>query len=149
MRERIKFWLRRVSASLVIWRRSGRKLKPQTSELADTVADLPSEAPAENESILGAAVLTEVSLAIEHLQSIQVLLDISRVHRQPVPGAVFGNLDLVCKRLRQIQNRLSPDLSKQCERECVLTSSECPATSQIPPHPQGLSLEYRAFPSDT
>ena len=138
-----------VSASLVIWRRSGRKLKPDTSELSDSVADLPCEAPAENESILAATVLTEVSLAIEHIQSIQVLLDISRVHRQPVPNALFGNLDLVCKRLRQIQNRLSANSSKQYERQSVLTSSECPATSQIPPHPQRLSLEYRAFPSDT
>ncbi len=138
-----------VSASLVIWHRSGRKLKPDTSGLSDSVADLPSEAPAENESILGATVLTEVSLAIEHLQSIQVLLDISRVHRQPVPNAVFGNLDLVCKRLRQIQNRLSANSSKQYERQSVVTSSECPATSQTPPHPQCLSLEYRAFPSDT
>ena len=138
-----------LSAPLVIWRRSGPKLKSAMREPSDSVADLRSEVPAENESILAATVLTEVSLAIEHIQSIQVLLDISRVHRQPVPGAVFGNLDLVCKRLRQIQNRLSPDFSKQCERECVLTSSECPATSQIPPHPQGLSLEYRAFPSDT
>jgi len=138
-----------LSAPLVIWRRSGPKLKSDTREPSDSVADLRSEVPAENESILAATVLTEVSLAIEHIQSIQVLLDISRVHRQPVPNAVFGNLDLVCKRLRQIQNRLSPDSSKQCERESVLTSGECPATSPIPPHPQRLSLEYRAFPSDT
>ena len=138
-----------VSASLVIWRRSGRKLKPDTSELSDRVADLPSDASAENESILAVTVLTEVSLAIEHIQSIQVLLDISRVHRQPVPNAVFGNLDLVCKRLRQIQNRLSPDSSRQCELEPLLTSSGCPATSQIPLRPQRLSLEYRAFPFDT
>jgi len=138
-----------VSAPLVIGCRSGRKLKPDTSGLSDSIADLPSEAPAENESILAATVLTEVSLAIEHIQSIQILLDISRVHRQPVPNAVFGNLDLVGKRLRQIQNRLSPDSSKQRERESVITSGECPATSPIPPHPQRLSLEYRAFPSDT
>jgi len=137
------------SASLVIWRRSERKLKPDTSEPSDSVADLSSEAPAENESILAATVLTEVSLAIEHIQSIQALLDISRVHRQPIPSAVFGNLDLICKRLRQIQNRLSPDSSRQCEPQPLLTSSECPATSQIPPHPQRLSLEYRASPSDT
>jgi len=138
-----------VSAFLEVWRPSGRKFKPDTSEPSDNVADLPSEAPAENESILASTVLTEVSLAIEHIQSIQILLDISRVHRQPIPNPVFGNLDLVCKRLRRIQNRLSPDSSKQYERQSVLTSSECPATSQIPPHPQHLSLEYRAFPSDT
>jgi hypothetical protein len=70
---------------------------------------MPSEGPVENESILEGSVLREVSLAVEHIQSIRVLLDISRAHRQPIPSAVFGNLDLVCKRLSQVQNRLSPD----------------------------------------
>jgi hypothetical protein len=116
-----------VTAYLTIGRRSGQKLKPDANE--------PSVS--ENESVLAAPVRTEIWLAIEHIQSIQVLLDISRAHRQPIPNAVFGNLDLVRKRLHEVQ------------RQPLLTSNECPPTGQTPLHPPCLSLEYRASPSDT
>ena len=116
-----------VTAYLTIWRRSGQKVKPDANEPSD----------GENESVLAAPVRTEISLAIEHIQSIQVLLDISRAHRQPIPNAVFGNLDLVRKRLGEVQ------------RQPLLTSSERPPTCQTPLHSPGLSLEYRASPSDT
>jgi hypothetical protein len=94
------------TAALVFWRRSGQKLKPDTNEPSNGVADLPPEGPVGNDSMVEGSVLREVSLAIEHIQSIRVLLDISRAHRQPIPSAVFGNLDLVCRRLRQVQNRV-------------------------------------------
>jgi hypothetical protein len=137
-----------VTASFVIWRRSGQKLEPDTNEPSKGVADLPPKAPAENEAILAAAVLTEVSLAVEHIQSIQVLLGISRAHQQPIPNAVFGNLDLVRKRLDEVQRWLSPESSKQ-RQALPLTSNEYPPTCPTPLHPPRLSLEYRASPSDT
>jgi hypothetical protein len=115
-----------VTAYLTIWRQSGQKLKPDANEPSD----------GENESVLAAPVRTEISLAIEHIQSIQVLLDISRAHRQPIPNAVFGNLDLVRKRLHEVQ------------RQPLLTSGERPPAGQTPLPPR-LSLEYRASPSDT
>jgi hypothetical protein len=116
-----------VTAYLTIWRRSGQKVKPDANEPSD----------GENESVLAAPVRTEISLAIEHIQSIQVLLDISRAHRQPIPNAVFGNLDLVRKRLHEVQ------------RQPLLTSGERPPACQTPLLPPRLSLEYRASPSDT
>jgi hypothetical protein len=44
----------------------------------------------------------ELSLAIEHIQSIRVLLDVSASHNQPIPRAVLVNLDLVLKHLRKL-----------------------------------------------
>jgi hypothetical protein len=46
----------------------------------------------------------ELALAIEHIQSIRVLLGISSSHRQPVPHGVLVNLDLVLKHLRNIDH---------------------------------------------
>jgi hypothetical protein len=45
---------------------------------------------------------SELSLAIEHIQSIRVLLDVSASHNQPIPRAVLVNLDLVLKNLRKL-----------------------------------------------
>jgi hypothetical protein len=53
----------------------------------------------------------ELDLAIEHIQSIRVLLDVSSSHNQPVPRAVFVNLDLVLKHLRKLNGVSShPDV---------------------------------------
>jgi hypothetical protein len=51
----------------------------------------------------------EIALAIEHLESIRVLLEISRGHQQPVPRAVPTNLDLVLKHLRTASKHLHPE----------------------------------------
>ena len=50
---------------------------------------------------------SELALAIEHIQSIRVLLDVSASHNQPIPHAVLVNLDLVLKHLRKL-NGASP-----------------------------------------
>jgi hypothetical protein len=49
----------------------------------------------------------EVALAIEHIRSIRVLLEISRAHRQPIPPAVPHNLALVAKHLENAQQQLT------------------------------------------
>ena len=49
---------------------------------------------------------TDVGLAADHVESIRALLEISQAHQQPIPRAVFQNLDLVSKHLRAIQRRL-------------------------------------------
>jgi hypothetical protein len=46
----------------------------------------------------------ELALAIEHIQSIRVLLGISSSYRQPVPHGVLVNLDLVLKHLRKLDH---------------------------------------------
>ena len=46
----------------------------------------------------------ELALAIEHIQSIRVLLGISSSYRQPAPHGVLVNLDLVLKHLRNIDH---------------------------------------------
>lgn len=45
---------------------------------------------------------SELKLAVEHIQSILVLLQISADHKQPVPRAVLVNLDLVLKNLTKL-----------------------------------------------
>ena len=50
--------------------------------------------------------LQEVALAIEHIRSIRVLLEISQAHRQPIPPAVPHNLALVAKHLDNAQHQL-------------------------------------------
>jgi hypothetical protein len=49
----------------------------------------------------------ELGLAIEHIQSIRVLLDVSSSHKQPVPRAVFVNLELVLKHLGKLNGASS------------------------------------------
>jgi hypothetical protein len=44
----------------------------------------------------------ELALAVEHIQSIRVLLEVSSSHDQPVPRAVLVNLQLVLKSLRKL-----------------------------------------------
>jgi hypothetical protein len=63
---------------------------------------------------------SELALAIEHIQSIRVLLDVSASHNQPIPRAVLVNLDLVLKHLRKM-NGASP--SAWDERATVADSA--------------------------
>jgi hypothetical protein len=51
----------------------------------------------------------ELALAIEHIQSIRILLEISSTHQQPIPRAVPANLSLVAKHLRKACIRLSTE----------------------------------------
>lgn len=58
--------------------------------------------PVRNEELV-----RDLSLAIEHIESIRVLLEISRAHQQPVPRAIPANLDLVLKNLQKAREQLS------------------------------------------
>src|SRR5688572_16504282 len=51
----------------------------------------------------------ELALAIEHIESIRVLLEISGDHRQPAPRVALANLDLVLKHLRNAGKQLDLD----------------------------------------
>lgn len=67
----------------------------------------------------------DLALALEHLQSIRVLLQVSAAHRQPVPPAVLINLDLVLKNLRKAAS------SHPAAPECGLRA-RTPARDSIP-----------------
>jgi hypothetical protein len=51
--------------------------------------------------------LREIALALDHIRSIRVLLEISQTHRQPIPSAVPRNLELVAKHLDNAQQQLT------------------------------------------
>ena len=51
----------------------------------------------------------DLELAADHVESIRALLEISQTHQQPIPRAVFQNLELVSKHLREIQQQLGAD----------------------------------------
>jgi hypothetical protein len=60
----------------------------------------------------------ELGLAIEHIQSIRVLLQVSASYNQPVPRAILVNLDLVHKNLRKLSEAsLSTADESATERE--------------------------------
>jgi hypothetical protein len=48
----------------------------------------------------------DLQLAADHVESIRALLEISQIHQQPIPRAVFQNLELVSKHLRETQQQL-------------------------------------------
>ncbi len=82
-------------ASLLIWRRLNEKSRPADPEaVRGDDMSLRPEIP---------NVLQELTLAIEHIESITVLLEIARLHKQHVPAAVLSNLELVLKSLRKVQ----------------------------------------------
>ena len=56
----------------------------------------------------GAFFASEPGLAIEHIQSILVLLHVSASHNQPVPRAVLVNLELVLKSLSKLHGSSAP-----------------------------------------
>jgi hypothetical protein len=72
--------------------RSSRIQQPSPSPLT-----IPSRSPAP-----GFHESSELNLAIEHIESIRVLLQVSEAHNQPIPAAVPLNLDLVVKHLRRL-----------------------------------------------
>jgi len=92
---------------------------------------------------------TDVGLAADHVESIRALLEISQAHQQPIPRAVFQNLDLVSKHLRAIQRRLEAGRPDE-QPELRLSSGEGPPACQESPRPrlQQVAFECRASPSD-
>ena len=71
----------------------------------------------------------ELALAIQHLESIGVLLDISDGHQQPVPRAVPANVKLVLKHLRNAARQVHTDTQMNLSDHTpeALCSSTLPA----------------------
>lgn len=115
---------------LVLRRRRGRA--PASGGAGPPAAVLAGET-----AVLG----RELSLAAEHVQSIRLLLEISRSHQQPIPGAALRNLELVSKHLLDIRRRVDP------EAEDLNAPVRLPS-AQAPPHPRPLSFGCRVSPSD-
>jgi hypothetical protein len=65
-------------------------------------AEVPPAVPPASEQLL-----RDVSLAVEHIESIRILLEISNTHNQPIPRAVPANLNLVLKNLENARTRFS------------------------------------------
>lgn len=59
---------------------------------------------------------SELYLAIEHIQSIRVLLQVSASYNQPIPTAVPVNLDLVLKHLRKLTAADAPHRDESPDR---------------------------------
>jgi hypothetical protein len=59
-----------------------------------------------------------LALAIEHLESIRVLLEISDSHQQPLPRAVPTNLNLVLKHLRSAGRQLHAETHRDVGAFC-------------------------------
>ena len=91
----------------------------------------------------------DVGLAADHVESIRALLEISQAHQQPVPRAVFQNLDLVSKHLRAIQRGLEAGRPDE-QSEPPLSSGQGPPACRESPRPrlQQVAFECRASPSD-
>jgi hypothetical protein len=87
-------------AGTVLLRRFTRGESARLSP-ANQPNELSSEQPRASEQVL-----RELALAMEHLESIRVLLEISDSHQQPVPRAVPTNLRLVLKHLRSAGRQL-------------------------------------------
>jgi hypothetical protein len=86
------------------WRKHKHTLQPPVSAQDPAVISVrqPQEHASQHDGLL-----REVALAIEHIRSIRILLDISQAHQQPIPRAVPGNLDLVLKHLLKAQEQFS------------------------------------------
>lgn len=61
-----------------------------------------------HEAVIAAELRGDVALAADHIESIRALLEVSRLHQQPIPAVALRNLDLVLKHLRKIQRKLDP-----------------------------------------
>jgi hypothetical protein len=99
-----------VSGALINWSNQ----RPQQPD------SQPLQTPAFPRESLHLVFPSELALAIEHLQSIRVLLDVSESYNQAIPRAVLVNLDLVLKHLRKL-NGASP--SAWDERASVADSA--------------------------
>lgn len=98
---------------------------------------------------LGGGLCADVGLAADHVESIRALLEISQAHQQPIPRAVFQNLDLVSKHLRAIQRGLEAGRPDE-QPEPPLSSGDGPPALRESPRPrlQQVAFECRASPSD-
>ena len=95
-----------VAAAALAWwfGKTGPRRDEASPETASPAGPVVSSAAAEN-------LLGEVALALDHIRSIRILLEISQTHQQPVPPAVQHNLGLVAKHLESAQ--------KQCTSEPI------------------------------
>jgi hypothetical protein len=129
------------SAAVLLWRR----LKPGPQLHAVPVPPLPQQEPPVYSPLLPAE-QRELALAIEHIQSIRVLLEISRFHRQQVPTAVLRNLELVVKSLSKLQVEAASNPALEARAELAISpESQCAHT----PHPRRPFWLYRTSPYDT
>jgi hypothetical protein len=103
---RIAVVLAVATAGAAQWRRSLRREYCGLNS-DESIAVSPGCSPAKED------VLRELLLAIEHIQSIRILLEISHAHRQPVPLAVSANLNLVLKSLRKACTQLSRETARE------------------------------------
>lgn len=98
---------------------------------------------------LGCGLYADLGLAADHVESIRALLEISQAHRQPVPRAVFQNLDLVSKHLRAIQRGLEAGRPDEQSEPPLSSGQGLPACRESPrPRLQQVAFECRASPSD-
>jgi hypothetical protein len=96
LRVALLFGLAFIAGSLWQW-------YPATSEQSARKAIEAGDA--ERIAVLDMQAISEVTIALEHLRSVRLLLEISDIHRQPLPRAVPLNLELVIKHLDNARQR--------------------------------------------
>jgi hypothetical protein len=64
------------------------------------------DTPATESTLDKNRLLNDLSLAAEHVHSIRCLVEVARLHQQPIPNAALTNLSLVSKQLDEIRVRI-------------------------------------------
>jgi hypothetical protein len=86
------------AAATCVWAIWG--LRASTATADPKPSELSASSP---QAVVSQDLVRELTLALDHIRSIRVLLEISQTHRQPVPPSVPRNLELVAKYLENAQ----------------------------------------------
>ena len=91
------------------------------------------------DELLRTTLCRDLTLAIEHMQSIWWLLEIARQHQQPVPRAALTNLDLTLRHIRELKKRI-PIANQISEPEIGVTHRQETLLASRPRPPFGVGV---------